>query len=273
MHFYSQRLKKRMRKARLCLLALALGAWAAPALAQQCPDGFIVSPSQPGGCVQLGEGVDIFSDDAFDLPDAPDVKIPGGPAPEPLCTLAAVYDFENERYNPGLVTAAQYRRWSISDYDRKNPAHLYFLGLMIEYGHHMAKDDLRAQRLYQQAADMGFRPALERLGLIACSKKLYCTSARLFHDAGVSGSKLARMTLSRHYRWGKGVFYDLSAAYMWAWIGMQKTKGNWVVADPDGESYLRSMEIYLSETDQARAEEQIAEWKEGFVPRLYCQQD
>ncbi|MEO0412889.1 MAG: hypothetical protein AAF221_13735 [Pseudomonadota bacterium] len=236
--------------------ALGLSLLASSSLAQQAPE------------------MDLFSDAPFEMPEAPEVTIPGGPAPQPLCTLPTTYDFEKDRYNPGLLTAAQYRRWSISGYDKQNPRHLFFLGLMIEYGHHMAKDELRAQRLYQQAADMGLRAAQERLGLIACSKELYCTSARIFFDAANRGSKRARMELSKHYRWGEGVFYDPITAYLWAWVGMERTKGNWLVTDPAGESYLRSIEDILTDSDLELAEGRINDWKNGFdTSRLRCQQD
>ncbi len=223
---------------------------------------------------QEPEEMDLFSDLPFAVPDAPEVAIPGAPGPEPLCVLPKNHNFEKDPHNPGLLTAAQYRRWSISDYDRENPAHLFFLGLMIEYGYHMAKDDLRAERLYAQAAEKGFRRAQERLGLIACSKGLYSTSARTFFKTANSGSIVARLELSKHYRWGRGVFYDPITAYKWAWLGMEKTKGNWLVSDPDGESYLRSIEDILTDSDLGRAEALINQWKNGFdTSRLRCQQD
>jgi len=215
-----------------------------------------------------------FQDMPFEVPDAPSVDIPGGPAPDPLCVLEASQDFKKHPYNPGLLTAAQYRQWSRIGYDRTNPEHLFFLGLMYEYGHHLNQNDVRAKQLYEAAADMGFLPAITRLAQIACSKRLYCTSARGFYEAANRGSKTARIALSKHYRWGEGVFYDLITAYHWAWVGMEKTKGNWVVVDPDGESYLRGLEIYMSDADFEEAEVKINDWKKGFDNSpLLCQQD
>ena len=55
---------------------------------------------------------------------------------------------------------------------------------------------------------------------------------------------------------------------------MEKTKGNWLVSDPDGESYLRSIEDILTDSDLGRAEALINQWKNGFdTSRLRCQQD
>lgn len=256
MPFCSQLLGPMMRRVILaCLAVLGCGA-ALPASAQD--------PMMP----------DMFGDDAFEVPLAPEIQIPGGPAPDPLCRMEAEIDFNASPYNPGILTAAQYRRWSISGYDRTNPEHVFFLGLMYEYGHHLNLDQRRAKQLYEEAADLGFLPAVTRLAKIACSKRLYCTSARGFFKAANRGSKPARLALSKHYRWGNGVFYDPIAAYMWAWVGMEKTKGNWLVVDPDGEYYLRSLETYMTDTDLELAETKINDWKNGFDNSpLRCKQD
>lgn len=238
-------------------LVLALSALlAAPTAAQEPP------------------AMDLFSDEPFVVPEAPTVEIPGGPAPDPLCILEASYDFKNSPFNPGLLTGAQYRRWTVQGYDRTNPRDIMLRGLMHEYGHHLLKNDLLAKRLYEKAADLDYLPAIERLAKIACSKGLYCTSARGYFEASNRGSKDARLALSKHYRWGKGVYYDPIAAYHWAWVGMEKTKGNWLVVDPDGESYLRGLETYMSDGDLEMAETKINDWKNGFDnSRLMCKQD
>ncbi|MEM9877664.1 MAG: hypothetical protein AAF862_00110 [Pseudomonadota bacterium] len=247
-------------------LSIALGLVLSSDASAQVPDAVVPALSEE----QAFEVPDV----PFEVPDAPDIEIPGGPAPDPLCVLKTDINFNAHPANPGIITAAQYRRWSLVGYDRTNAQHLYFLGLMYEYGHHLNQDDLRAKQLYQDAAEMDYLPALTRLAKIACSKRLYCTSARGFYKAANRGSKAARLALSKHYRWGEGVFYDLVTAYHWAWVGMEKTKGNWVVVDPAGESYLRGLEIYMSDEDLEDAETKINDWKNGFDNSpLVCQQD
>lgn len=248
----SQLTELMMRKGLLALLA-SIGVLVAPAVSAQVPE--------------------LFGDTPFEVPDAPTIEIPGE-MPERICTLEESHDFQANKYNPGILTAAQYRRWTIAGYDRDKASDQFFKGLMYEYGHHLKQDDLQAKRLYQQAADKGFRPAALRLAKIACAKELYCTSARAYFKAATRGNKEARMALSKHYRWGKGVFYDPVTAYQWAHLGMEKTKGNWLVNDPEGESYLRSLEDYMSSYELDLAEKKIDSWKNGFDNSpLMCKQD
>lgn len=270
-----------MRSVLFAAIAL-LGALAASdASAQSCTRHGIIAGRDGTGCLgtQFARSeqlppTDIFADEDFEVPQAPKVDIPGGPAPQPLCTLETQFDFNRSTHNPGLLTAAQYRRWSVTGYDRTSPSQMYFLGLMYEYGHHLNQDAARASQLYESAARKGFLPAVTRLTKIACSKTLYCTSARGYFKAANRGSKDARLELSRHYRWGKGVYYDLVTAYMWAWLGMERTKGNWLVVDPVGENYLRGLETYMTDTDLEEAEQRINDWKNGFdTSPLRCQQD
>jgi|GEM_PF-2746609 len=205
-----------------------------------------------------------FELDENGLPVAPEVVPPGWPPPADLCALEDDFDFAKERRNPGLQTADQYRRWAITGFDRDNPNHLYFLGLMHEYGRGVIKDQRRADRLFRQAADQGITDANVRLGRSYCRREHYCIAAQAFDHAALRDNPAGQMMLSRLYRWGLGVYYNPVEAYKWGYLSLEKTDGNWLVNDFSGVIYLRELERIITDNEVVEAEERIDDWKRGF---------
>jgi len=210
----------------------------------------------------------------FGIPDAPEVVPPGWPPPEDLCAIEADYDFEADPYNPGLHTVDQFRVWSISGADRNNPQHLYLLGLMHEYGYILHRDERRAAEYFRRAFEAGDRRAGVRLAKYYCRRELYCSADRALYKLAIDDYGPAQTMLSKMYRWGLGVWYDPVAAYQWAWLGMEKTPGNWIVHDLAGVRYLESLEKLITDDELERAEFVINEFKRGIgMPSLQCKQD
>lgn len=212
---------------------------------------------------QMALAQDVSVDDQG-LPVAPEVVPPDWPPPENLCALDPEFDFAKERRNPGLQTSDQYRKWSITDYDRNNPDHNYFLGLMHEYGRGVLKDQRRADALYKQAAQGGVSDAMVRLGESYCRRELYCLAAQSFHDAAMRDNARGQVMLAKLYRWGLGVYYDPVNAYKWQHLAMEKTNGNWLIHDYEGVLALRELERIITDEEAERAETMIDDWKRGF---------
>lgn len=205
------------------------------------------------------------------LPIAPEITPPGWPPPEDLCALEAEFDFSGERANPGLQTTDQYRSWAIRGFDRENPYHVYFMGLLHEYGKGVIQDQNRAEKYFKQAAEMGITDASVRLGRSYCRGGYYCLAAQNFEHAAMRDNAAGQIMLSRLYRWGLGVYYDPVEAYKWGYLSMEKTNGNWLVEDFQGVVYLRDIERIITDPEAVEAEVRIDDWKKGFnIHSLEC---
>ncbi|MEM7428279.1 MAG: caspase family protein [Pseudomonadota bacterium] len=180
----------------------------------------------------LGEACDQLAANPYDN------RLPGtgvdyrslfsnAPAAVEACRAAAKAFDEVDRYKYQLGRAlsaqidgaAQAAHWYRKAAEGYYPPAMNALGVILNYGHGVAKDDDEAFKWISQSAEKGYPPAMTNLGALYLSgrgtKRDFLQSQKWYRKAAEATDPLGMVGLSWHYSGGLGPVTDRAEALAW----------------------------------------------------------
>jgi len=161
-----------------------------------------------------------------------------------------------KKVDPDFYTAAEwFERAAEQGYVKAmlKLADLYFKGKGVDV------DIEKAQLWNEKAAKSGSRKAMVTLGDLFVVKNDFQQSAYWYQKAAVKGEAVAMRELGKYYLNGTGVRFDLSYAYAWLELAIQK-----------GDYKAKSLQAgIVGNKGQAWADRMKNKMENRMIPKLY----
>lgn len=146
----------------------------------------------------------------------------------------------------------------------------YNLGIMLENGQGLPRDDAGAARWYRMAAERGSADAQYNLGVLYDEGRGVprddAEAMKWYRKAAEQGMPEAQHNLGYLRYKGQGVPKDLVAAHMWFDIAAARYPASQAERSKRSRSAMEAVASMMTPAQIGRARKLAAEWKPGTVP-------